>query len=190
MARAAAAARCPGSRPASGRVPRAPRVSPSVSPPPPPPAFRSRGAQPHPPARLALAPGAAARVRCRRAAASGRSPRPPPPPRSAPGSVPRGEGGGRRSGERRVGARGAFEVERRSAGDPPLPPLLKPRAHTDPPTDILPPARRGVPMPPPASEALRAKGTLNCWAPTHNEPTIKPAERFRPTRPWRRSNGK
>ncbi|XP_063565271.1 basic proline-rich protein-like [Gorilla gorilla gorilla] len=75
MARAAAAAaRCPGSRTASGRVPRAPRGSPSVSPPPPPPAFRSRGARPRP---LARQPGSRSLPGLLHASAAAAGPTPP-----------------------------------------------------------------------------------------------------------------
>ncbi|XP_068839532.1 uncharacterized protein [Capricornis sumatraensis] len=127
MARAAAAARCPGSRPASGRVPRAPRRSPSASLPPPPRAFRSRGARPRPPARLALAPrGCLTRPPPPPPPPAGPPPpRPPPPPRGAPGSVPRGEGGGAGGGEvssepARVGP---SKLRGGVRGHPPLPPL-------------------------------------------------------------------
>lgn len=63
-------------------------------------------------------------------------------------------------------ARAAFEVEA-SAGAPPRP-LGAPRAHTEPPSGAASPARRRGPAPPPAAEALRARGTLNRRAPPHN----------------------
>lgn len=83
-------------------------------------------------------------------------------------------------------ARAAFEVEE-ECGCPSAAPLQR-CAHT--------PARQqisvlgGSRVAAAGCRGADARGALSRQAPPHSEPTIKPAERFRPTRPWRRSNGK
>lgn len=169
----------PGLRPRPARSPRLPQ---RLAPAPAPGAALRRSALRSRRHGLTLLPArarsqAAARV-CRRRRCPSRVLSTPAPPRS--GQRPARRGG-------RAAEPGRVRPSKlRSAGAPPLPRFSAARTHR--------PANRSPSSGSRAAAAgcrgADARGALSRQAPPHSEPTIKPAERFRPTRPWRRSNGK